>query len=167
VSDEAAAPASTRGALRLLLALAGGALLIAGVWVVADNYNADYDCRREIRCHDEANRSPTAMDRLAASLGFGLEPAAARGDPLPGPGGTLLVLAGVALLLAAVLVGPGRPRVRPPAVSATQPLSADEQLARDERLRQRGTITDEEFERRRARLEAQGAAHRSGLETTG
>ena len=94
-----------------------------------------------------------AADRAAAALGFGLEHPQAIGDPLPGPEGTILVAGGLALWLVALLLRPRRREVEVDAGrSGIHPLSPEQQLAQYERLRERGTLSDAEFEGRRERL---------------
>jgi hypothetical protein len=151
VSDDTGAGSRTGGLGRVLLVLLGAALLAAGVWVLADRYTDDYDCFDELTCHDDGGRTATPADRAAAALGFGLVHRDATGDPLPGPEGALLVVAGIVLLLAATLVGPRRRR-RATEPSAPQPMSTAYQLERYERLHERGTLTDEELEQRKSRL---------------
>jgi hypothetical protein len=140
------------GGARLLLILLGTGLLIGGIWLLADNYAADYDCFHELTCHNEGSRSPSATDRAAAAVGFGLEHPRASGDPLPGPEGTVLVAAGLAAWLGAVLLRPTRPRGDAVVPSTVHPLTPEQRLAQYERLRDRGTLTEAEFEGRRDRL---------------
>jgi hypothetical protein len=163
VSEQTGSSGTRRG-LRVLLLLVGGAMMIAGVWVIADNYAADYDCFYELTCHNEGGRTPSAADRLTAALGFGLEPAAAVGDPLPEPWGTMLVVGGAVVLLAAAFVGPS-PGTRERSIAA-QPMSVEHQLLRYERLHERGTLSDEEFERRKARLAGQRGPQWPDFETS-
>jgi hypothetical protein len=128
-------------------------MIVTGVWLLADRYAADYDCLHELRCHADGDRTPSAADRAAAALGFGLEHPQAIGDPLPGPEGTILVAGGLALWLVALLLRPRRREVEVDAGrSGIHPLSPEQQLAQYERLRERGTLSDAEFEGRRERL---------------
>jgi len=150
--SEQSGTASTRWRrVRLLLLIVGAVLLIAGVRELADNYTAEYDCIHQLQCHNDAGRTPTALDRLTAALGFGLENSTAIGDPLPSPRGTLLVVAGALTLVAAVLVGPRR-RSAAAGSGPPKPMSAEYQLERYERLRERGTLSEEEFEQRKSRV---------------
>jgi hypothetical protein len=164
VGEQTGAPGTRAGGLRLLLVLLGAVMIIGGVWVLADNYAADYDCVNELRCHNEGSRSPSAADRAAAALGFGLEHPRATGDPLPGPEGTILVAAGVACWLGALLLRPPRRRGVDALPSTVHPLSTEQQLAQYERLRDRGTLTDAEFEVRRDRLLGARVASRADAE---
>lgn len=153
MGEQTGASRARGGGLRLVLVLLGGAMVVAGVWLLADRYAADYDCFQELRCHDEGNRTPSAADRAAAALGFGLEHPRAPGDPLPGPEGTMLVAGGLVLWLVALLLRPrGREVEGDAGRSGIHPLSPEQQLAQYERLRERGTLSDAEFEVRRDRL---------------
>jgi hypothetical protein len=148
-----------------VLALLGGAMIVVGVWVLADNYAAEYDCFHELTCHNEGSRSPSAADRVSAALGFGLEHPRANGDPLPGPEGTMLVAGGLALCLVAFVLRPrGRRAERDAGRSGIHPLTPEQQLAQYERLRDRGTLTDAEFEERRNRLFGVRSAPRADVE---
>jgi hypothetical protein len=138
--------------LRIFLVFLGAVVLTAGAWVLADNYALDFECGTEITCHPEDAQEPATIDRIVTALGFGIEPSTSNGDTLPGPGGTLLVVAGLALLLAAALMGSGDRRAAPVVAAAPQPMSPEFQLERYERLRERGVLTDDEFEQRKARL---------------
>jgi hypothetical protein len=155
VSDDTGA-ADARGGLVLILVILGAGLMAAGVWILADRYSADYDCLNELTCHDDGGLSPTPADRATAAMGFGLVHANASGDPLPGPEGTLLVVAGVVVLIGAVLVGPRRRRSGADVAASPQPMSTAYQLERYERLHARGTLTDEELAQRKARLVGPG-----------
>jgi hypothetical protein len=154
VSDETGA-AGARGGLIVLLVLLGAALLAGGVWLLADGYTAEYDCFDELVCHDDGGLSAAPADRAAAALGFGEVHGDATGDPLPGPEGTLLVVAGLVVLLGAALVGARRDRSGVDVPASAQPMSTAYQLERYERLHARGTLTDEELAQRKARLVGQ------------
>jgi hypothetical protein len=86
--------------LRIFLVFVGAAVLTAGVWVLAANYSKDFECDTELACHGEDGNEPATIDRIVTALGFGIEPADSNRDTLPGPAGSLLVVAGMALLLA-------------------------------------------------------------------
>ena len=151
MSDETGS-AGARGGLVILFVLIGAGLLAAGIWTLADRYSADYDCFDELTCHDDGGLAPTPADRATAALGFGLVQPNASGDSLPGPEGTLLVVAGVVVLLGVAVVGPRRRRSEAEQARSPQPMSAAYQLERYERLHARGTLTDEELEQRKARV---------------
>jgi hypothetical protein len=138
--------------LRIFLVFLGAVVLAAGAWVLADNYAKDFECGTELTCHAEDGQEVATIDRVVTALGFGIEPSGSNGDTLPGPAGTLLVVAGLALLLTAALMGSGDRRDRGAVDAAAQPMSPELQLERYERLRERGVLTDAEFEQRRARL---------------
>ena len=98
----------------VLLVIVGALLIVAGTAKLADNYQADYDCIYQLRCHNDGGRSPTATDRLTAALGFGLTQADADAYPLPEPWGTMLVVGGVAALVGALVLSPRRNSSIPP-----------------------------------------------------
>ena len=150
MGEQTGASSTRWGGFRLLLMLLGTVMIIGGVWVLADSYAADYDCFNELRCHNEGSRSPSAADRAAAALGFGLEH--------PGPTAIRSPVRRArsswrrAWRAGSVPSCCDRPvaRRRRAVPSTVHPLSPEQQLAQYERLRDRGTLTDAEFEDRGA-----------------
>ena len=63
MGEQTGGSGSRRSGLRLVLILLGAGLLVAGIWVLADNFAADYDCFQELTCHDEESRTPSATPR--------------------------------------------------------------------------------------------------------
>lgn len=141
------------GRLRWFPLLLGGAMIVIGVGLLADRYAADYSCSNELRCQNAGSRTPSATDRAAAALGFGVEHPLASVESLPGPEGTILVAGGLAVWFVGLLLRPRQGDVELDAGrSGIHPLTPEEQLAQYERLRERGTLSDAEFEVRRDRL---------------
>ena len=80
-------------------------LAVVGVVIIVVNYSRDYDCIEQLMCHADGGLTATFPDRLKAALGFGSEQPTGEGPGLPGPWGTVALVAGLLAFLGWLAVG--------------------------------------------------------------